>query len=429
MPPFPVLEYLKLEAGFDYLVDITAVDWPKRAERFDLVYVVYSFPRNERVRIKTAIPEGYQPATAVGVHLTANWLEREVFDMFGIEFAGHPGPAPHPHARGVAGLSACERITRSSNRTSAGFRRTWVSKADSDIRMPDATFLDSTELVLNMGPQHPSTHGVLRVILKLDGEKVLGTDCVIGYLHRGVEKIAENRTYAQFNPYVDRMDYVAAVSNGLGYCLAVEKLLNVEAPPRAQAVRVILTELNRIASHLLWLGTHALDIGAITPVFYCLREREEALKIFENYCGARLTTHAFRIGGLQYETYDGFEQEVATFCDMFLPKVDEYEELLTNNRIWVSRLKGVGILSAEECKEYGVTGPDAARRRREVGPAQGAAVFGLREVRFRNSHARERRYLRPVRGAHAGDAAIRAHHASRRWKASPRAPSWARWGR
>jgi NADH-quinone oxidoreductase subunit D len=222
--------------------------------------------------------------------------------------------------------------------------------------MPD-TFLDSTELVLNMGPQHPSTHGVLRVILKLDGEKVLGTDCVIGYLHRGVEKIAENRTYAQFNPYVDRMDYVAAISNGLGYCLAVEKLLNVEAPPRAQAVRVILTELNRIASHLLWLGTHALDIGAITPLFYCFREREEALKIFEQYCGARLTTHAFRIGGLQYETYDGFERDVAEFCKMFLPKVDEYEELLTNNRIWLGRLKGIGILNGDECKEYGVTGP------------------------------------------------------------------------
>src|SRR5260370_7292715 len=153
------------------------------------------------------------------------------------------------------------------------------------------------------------------------------------------------------------MDYVAAVSNGLGYCLAVEKVLNVEAPPRAQCVRVILTELNRIASHLLWLGTHALDIGAITPVFYCLREREEALKIFEKYCGARLTTHAFRIGGLLYETYDGFEQDIRDFCTMFVPKVDEYEELLTNNRIWKGRLVDVGILSADECKEYGVTGP------------------------------------------------------------------------
>lgn len=219
------------------------------------------------------------------------------------------------------------------------------------------TFLDASELVLNMGPQHPSTHGVLRVILKLDGERVLGTECVIGYLHRGVEKIAEHRTYAMFAPYVDRMDYVSAVSNGLGYCLAVEKLLSVAAPPRAQAVRVILTELNRIASHLLWLGTHAIDLGASTPLFYCFREREEVLKIFENYCGARLTTHAFRIGGLQYELYEGFEQQVRAFCAEFPRHVDEYEQMLTGNLIWVDRLKGVGILDEAQCKQFGVTGP------------------------------------------------------------------------
>src|ERR671930_1693966 len=221
----------------------------------------------------------------------------------------------------------------------------------------DQPFLDATELILNMGPQHPSTHGVLRVILKLDGEKVLGTDCVIGYLHRGVEKIAENRTYAQFNPYVDRMDYVAAVSNGLGYCEAVEKLLNIAAPPRANYIRVILTELNRLASHMLWLGTHALDIVAITPLFYTFRDREEILKIFEKYCGARLTTHAFRIGGCLYETYDGFEQDVKKFCDFVTPKVDEYETLLTTNRIWLERTKGVGVLKAQDCIDLGVTGP------------------------------------------------------------------------
>jgi NADH-quinone oxidoreductase subunit D len=219
------------------------------------------------------------------------------------------------------------------------------------------TFLDANELVLNMGPQHPSTHGVLRVILRLDGEKVLGTECVIGYLHRGVEKIAENRTYAMFNPYVDRMDYVAAVSNGLGYCLAVEKLLNVEAPPRAAYIRVILTELNRIASHQLWLGTHALDIGAMTPLFYTFRDREEILKIFEKYCGARLTTHAFRIGGTQYETYEGFEQEVRNFCSFVKPKIDEYEQLLTTNRIWLERTRGVGKITGEQCIALGVTGP------------------------------------------------------------------------
>jgi NADH-quinone oxidoreductase subunit D len=226
-----------------------------------------------------------------------------------------------------------------------------------DLDTKDETFLDATELVLNMGPQHPSTHGVLRVILKLDGEKVLGTECVIGYLHRGVEKIAENRTYTMFNPYVDRMDYVAAVSNGLGYCETVEKLLTVEAPPRAQYIRVILTELCRIASHQVWLGTHALDIGAITPLFYCFRDREEVLKIFEKYCGARLTTHAFRIGGCIYETYEGFEQDCHKFCTDFLPKLDEYEQLLTTNRIWVERTKGVGILNPEDCVALGVTGP------------------------------------------------------------------------
>jgi NADH-quinone oxidoreductase subunit D len=223
--------------------------------------------------------------------------------------------------------------------------------------MPEATYLDANELVINMGPQHPATHGVLRVKLKLDGEKVLGSECVIGYLHRGIEKIAENRTYAQFAPYTDRMDYVAAVTNGMGYVEAVEKLLGVELPPRAQYTRMILAELQRIASHLLWLGTHALDIGAMTPVFYTFREREEILKVFENYCGARLTTHAFRIGGLQYDLYDGFEKDVTRFCDYFLPKVAEYETLLTTNRIWLNRTRNVGVISAEDAVAMGVTGP------------------------------------------------------------------------
>jgi NADH-quinone oxidoreductase subunit D len=226
-----------------------------------------------------------------------------------------------------------------------------------DLEESKHTFLDANELILNMGPQHPATHGVLRVILRLDGEKVMGLECVIGYLHRGVEKIAENRTYTMFNPYVDRMDYVAAVSNGLGYCEAVEKLLNIEAPPRANYIRVILTELNRLASHQLWLGTHALDIGAMTPLFYTFRDREEILKIFEKYCGARLTTHAFRIGGCQYETYEGFEKDVKKFLTFVAPKIDEYEELLTTNRIWVERTRNVGTISAKDCIALGVTGP------------------------------------------------------------------------
>ena len=221
----------------------------------------------------------------------------------------------------------------------------------------ETTVLGADELIINMGPQHPSTHGVLRVKLKLDGEKIVDSECIIGYLHRGVEKIAEHRTYQQFAPYVDRMDYVAAVSNGLGYCEAVEKLMGVEAPPRARVIRTILTELQRIASHLVWLGTHALDIGALTPIFYCFREREEILKIFEKYCGARLTTHAFRIGGLQYEAYDTLEHETERFCKDFATKVDEYETLLTENRIWVGRTKNIGILTAEQAIALGASGP------------------------------------------------------------------------
>ena len=229
-----------------------------------------------------------------------------------------------------------------------------TDRADSNMT---TTVLGADEVILNMGPQHPSTHGVLRVKLKLDGERVLDSECIIGYLHRGVEKIGESRTYPQFAPYVDRTDYVAAVSNGLGYCQAVEQLLGAEVPLRALWVRTILTELQRIASHLLWLGTHALDIGAMTPVFYCFREREEILKIFEKYCGARLTTHAFRIGGLLYETYDGFEEEVRAFCRYFPGKLDEYGELLTGNRIWIERTKGIGVLTAEDAIDIGATGP------------------------------------------------------------------------
>jgi NADH-quinone oxidoreductase subunit D len=227
---------------------------------------------------------------------------------------------------------------------------------ENDVQKTDTLF-GADELVINMGPQHPSTHGVLRVKLKLDGERVIGSECVIGYLHRGVEKIAENRTYQQFAPYVDRMDYVAAVSNGLGYCEAVEKLLMVEAPPRARVIRTILTELQRIASHLLWLGTHALDIGALTPLFYCMREREEILKIFEKYCGARLTTHAFRIGGLQYEAYDTLEKDVERFCKDFEGRIQEYSDLLTGNSIWIGRTRNVGLLNSADCIALGASGP------------------------------------------------------------------------
>jgi len=226
-----------------------------------------------------------------------------------------------------------------------------------EVSKPEETLFDAEEMVLNMGPQHPSTHGVLRVILKLDGETVRDLDCDIGYLHRGVEKIAEHDTYAMITPYWDRLDYVAAVSNDLCYVEGVEKLLQVEVPKRAEYLRVILTELQRIASHLLWLGTHAIDIGAVTVLLYCFREREEILKIFEDFIGARLTAHAFRIGGLWWDAYPEFVKDVRDFLKILPSRIDEYETLLNANRIWLSRTVGIGVLPAEEAINLSLTGP------------------------------------------------------------------------
>lgn len=216
---------------------------------------------------------------------------------------------------------------------------------------------DTQELTINMGPQHPSTHGVLRLLLNLDGETITKITPFIGYLHRGLEKMAEQMTYAQFLPVTDRLDYLAAVSNNLAYCLAVEKLLQLEVPKRASYIRVILTELNRIASHLVWLGTHALDIGAYTPFLYAFREREAILDIYELFCGARLTTSCFRIGGLPQDIPTGFVEKVEKFVKIFPKKVNEYEALLTKNEIWLHRTQFIGIISKEDGINYSLSGP------------------------------------------------------------------------
>ena len=212
-------------------------------------------------------------------------------------------------------------------------------------------------MILNMGPQHPSTHGVLRIVLELDGEVVVRATPDIGFLHRGLEKLAENRTYHQCITLTDRLDYVAGMSNNLAYVLAVEKLLNLEIPPRAQAIRVLLCELQRIASHLFWLGTHAHDIGAMTPLFYALRERDEILFLFERVCGSRLTPSYFRVGGLAQDLPEGFEEKCGEFTQTFPARVDDYETLLTQNKIWLKRTRGVGVISAPEAVNWGLSGP------------------------------------------------------------------------
>jgi NADH-quinone oxidoreductase subunit D len=212
-------------------------------------------------------------------------------------------------------------------------------------------------MTLNMGPQHPSTHGVLRMVIELDGEVIQKITPHIGYLHRGVEKLSEHRTYHQTIPLTDRLDYLAPMSNNLGYVLAVEKLLGIEIPERAQTIRVIMAELTRLKSHLVWLACHALDIGAMTVFIYAFREREKIMELYEKLSGARMTSNYFRVGGLSKDVYAGFEKDVREIIDTFPDHFDTYEGLLTKNTIWLQRTIGNGVISAEDAIDYGITGP------------------------------------------------------------------------
>jgi NADH-quinone oxidoreductase subunit D len=212
-------------------------------------------------------------------------------------------------------------------------------------------------MTINLGPQHPATHGVLRVALELDGETVLKARPIVGYLHTGMEKQAEYKTYTQSIPQTDRMDYLAPMSNNLGFCLGVEKLLGIEPPPRALHARVLLTELTRLASHLVWLGTHAMDIGAMTMFFYTFREREQILAMYDQVCGARMTATYFRVGGLALDLPADFLERVSRFLDTMPGHFAEYENLLTGNPIWLARTRGVALLSKRDAIALGVTGP------------------------------------------------------------------------
>ncbi len=212
-------------------------------------------------------------------------------------------------------------------------------------------------VLLNMGPQHPSTHGVLRLLLELDGETVVNCIPDIGFLHTGVEKNMEAKRYEQAEVMTDRLDYLNTMGNNLAYCLAVEKLVDLDVPPRAQAIRVVMTELQRIASHLVWLGTHALDLGAMTAFLYCFREREMILDIMEMISGQRMMTTYFRPGGLWRDVPVGFEEAVRQFLRVFPARIQQYEDLLTKNPIFIDRTRGIGVVGKEDALRWGLTGP------------------------------------------------------------------------
>ncbi len=219
--------------------------------------------------------------------------------------------------------------------------------------------LRSETMTVNMGPQHPSTHGVLRIVLELSGEEVVNADTTIGYLHTGIEKTAEQKKWQQIIPLVERMDYLGAQSNSLAFCLVTEQLLGVDVPERVKDIRVLIAELQRIASHLVWLGTHGLEIGAVSVMMYCFREREQLLNINEMLAGFRMFPSYIRIGGLREDLPVGFHDAVGTFLNKFPSKLKEYEDLLTKNQIWLKRTKGVGVLSRQDVLDYGLMGPMA----------------------------------------------------------------------
>lgn len=217
--------------------------------------------------------------------------------------------------------------------------------------------IQTDEMRINMGPQHPSTHGVLRLVLDIDGEKVIRAKPIIGYLHRGIEKLSENASYQQVITHIDRLDYISAITNEFAYCRTVEKLLSITVPERAEYLRTIVAEMQRISSHLLWLATHALDIGAMTVYLYTFREREVILDLFEELTGARLNNNYMRIGGVSKDISSFFKETLYKFCDEFPGRIKEYDTLIRENRIWLNRTKGVAVISAEEAVSYGLSGP------------------------------------------------------------------------
>ncbi len=363
------------EAAFDHLTDICSVDYPEDQLRFEVVYHLHSLPLRHRLRLKARITEEDPTiASVTGIWKGAEFLEREVYDMMGIRFSGHPDLRrilmPEDYDEGYPlrkDFPTEGRGWRSRFEFIPRFDEAPVDVVKSEVSEEQKHFfrvepnLPSSqrqeELLLNMGPQHPSTHGVLRVVLLLDGERIVKATPDLGYLHRGVEKLSEGLTYMQIIPHTDRLDYVCAMSNNYSYVRTVEKLLEITVPIRAEYIRTIVAEMQRIIGHLFWLGTQALDVGAMTVFFWTFREREVLLDMFEKLCGARLTLNYYRIGGVDSDFTPELVQRMKAFLDIFPEKVKEYDSLIAANRIWIGRTKNVAVLSAEDAINFGCTGP------------------------------------------------------------------------
>jgi NADH-quinone oxidoreductase subunit C/D len=370
-----VLTYLKTEIEKPYrlLYDLTAIDERNRkfyngypSNNFTLVYHLYSFERNSFIRLKLALKGEFPSAPSIiTLWENASWYEREVFDMFGIKFDGHENirrilmplsweghPLRKEHPARATEMGPFRLYDEKVDREQAALQfkpEEWGMARHSD---------DSDFMFLNIGPQHPGTHGVLRLILQLDGEDIVDIVPDIGFHHRGAEKMAERQSWHTYIPYTDRVDYLGGVNNNLAYLLAVEKLAGIEIPERAKVIRVMLCEFFRIASHLVWYGTFAQDVGQLSPVFYMFTDRERIFDVIEAVCGGRMHPNWFRIGGVAQDLPIGWETLVKKFVDYFPKQLKEYDNLVMRNSIFKARTVGIGIFTVDEAIEWGCTGPN-----------------------------------------------------------------------
>lgn len=349
----PVLKHFKDTGRFDFLMDVCGADYPDREKRFDVVYHLFSSKDSSRLRMKAAVGEGESVQTAIFVWKSADWFEREAFDMFGIKFTGHPN---------------LRKILTHHQFVGHPLRKDYEADAqqhcdsvlpihfDNEDGVP-GDVLNERMVPLNIGPSHPAMHGTLRVMMELDGETIVRAMPEIGYLHRCFEKMAETHPYNQVIPYTDRLNYCSAPSNNVGYCKAVEKLLGVEIPPKAQAMRVILCELSRVIDHIVAVGTGGVDLGALTAFFHLFTYREKVYTLFEKLCGARLTVSMTRVGGMAQDAPEGWFDDVLAFCKEMRAEVDEISRLMLDNKIFVKRTQGVAPVSAQDAIAWGYTGP------------------------------------------------------------------------
>jgi NADH-quinone oxidoreductase subunit C/D len=338
------------ELDFKLFLDLCGVDFldkEDRPERFEVVLHAYSVSHKHHVRLKTALPESDPTLdTLCGVYKGANWFEREAWDLFGIVFTDHPN---------------LTRILTHDDFVGHPMRKDYPTGKRHVLKQPREWLLKvpegSEHLIVNIGPSHPAMHGAFRLQALMDGETIKDAEAEIGYMHRNFEKMAESRTYWQIIPYTDRLNYCSSFMNGHGWALAVEKLLGVPAPPRAEAVRVILSEFSRIMDHFVAVSTNVVDLGAITPFFVVFRAREAVYELLEACCGARLTVSYVRIGGLAQDVPDDFEARCRSVIEKVNDVTDQLEKLLTRNPIFANRFRGIGVMPKDDALSYGWVGP------------------------------------------------------------------------